>query len=585
MALGDIKEKLKEKLHLSKHHGDNSTSESTSHAPNRSSYASDRPARNRLSYDHNAKSTFEPASSARPEHVLTNAATAATPHQQASAATPTNNYTSSRRSSVSADSLKDSSLSRAAAPGLHNTEYKLPQVPTERDFSSDFTGLTFGSQHLGKTRESGDGRIPTQFDEGRNSEHIADRNLHASSHNATVRVVPHMDEHSRSQPLIPGVDHHSNNVAEWNMVRNDDPAAGSRSDAPQALNVKKRASNQLGKGALTSDALEQDRNGMRDPSWSLTPLAMEGFNDKSPLDVRGNISNLSREVPLVSDTKLAPRRSSLDKPLPLTPGAMMSQDRQLSANSRAFSDVSSDADDFLARAKQDPAGPFDLSGVDVKKEEDTVSLHEHHAPAVTHQLIKKERHEVFQKVITRETHDYHIYHRILPIIDIEVLPARHFVPVQEGYVEIAEEELPGRTRDKVNWAIAEMVSKRTVAESRENAIARHFSARKFAGSEGDDKQYIGPEGHPVQEKWWVYPPTVADDSYRAGESYPFHFGSADVRDDGLKARLPAGNIVGVSRALLEKRERKAKEMAATRDDSAEHAKVIPRKPVLSQAFV
>lgn len=586
MALGDIKEKLKEKLHLSKHHGDNSTSESASHAPNRSSVASNRPAQDRLSHDRNARSTFAPGGSVKLETLLTNAATATTSQVPAAAATPTSNYTSSRRSSISVDSLNDSSLDRSAAPGLHNTEYKLPQVPIERDFSSDFTGLTFGSQNGGRTRESVDGQIPTQLDEGRNSENIADRNLHASSHNApSARVVPQLEEHRRSQPLIPGVDHHSNNVAEWNMVRNDDPAAGSRNDAPHALNVKKRTSNQLGTGASTGNALEQDRNDMRDASWSVTPLAMEGFNDKSPLDARGKISNLNREVPLASDTELAPRRSSLDKPLPLTPGAMASQDRQLSANSRAFGDVPSNDDAFLARAKQDSAGPFDLSGVAVKKEEDTVSLHEYQAPAVTHQIIKEERHEVFQKVITRETHDYHIYHRILPIIDIEVLPARHFVPVQEGYVEIAEEELPGRTRDKVNWAIAEMVSKRTPAESREAAIARVFTARKFTGSEGDDKEYIGPEGHPVQEKWWVYPPTVAEDSYRAGESYPFHFGSADARDDGLKARLPAGNIVGVSRALLEKRERQAREMASAHDDGAEHAKVIPRKPVLSQAFV
>lgn len=520
------------------------------------------------------------------ENPLTNTAIARTSHIPAAAARPTSDDTSSRRSSVSADSLNDCSLSRAGAPGLHNTEYKLPQVPIERDFSSDFSGLTFGSQNAGRTGESVEGGIPTldpdDLDEGRNSENIADRNIHASANNRTsVRIVPQFDEHSRSQPLIPGVDHHSNNVAEWNMVRNDDPKAESRNDAPQPLNVKKRTSHQPD-NALTGDALEQDRYDMRDPSWSVTPLAMEGFNDKSPLDARGNISNLNREIPVASGTETAMQRLSLDKSLPPTPDVTIPRDQASSADGRALNDTSSDNKDFLARAQQNSAGPFDLSGVAVKKEEDTVSLHEYHAPAVTHELIKEERHEVFQKVITRETHDYHIYHRILPIIDIEVLPARHFVPIQEGYVEIAEEELPGRTREKVNWAIAEMVSKRTPAESREAAIARTFSARKFHGSEGDEKEYIGPEGHPVKEKWWVYPPTVADDSYRAGQSYPFHFGSADARDDGLKARLPAGNIVGVSKALLEKRARQAKQMAATDEETV---KVIPRKPVLSQAFI
>jgi hypothetical protein len=586
MALGEIKEKLKEKLHLSKHHEDNSTSGSTSRAANRSSVVSNAPAHDRLSDDRNARCTFAPKGSVKFERPLTTVATVRTSHIPAAAATSTSKDSSSRRSSISANSLNDSSLSRAGAPGLHNTEYKLPQVPIERDFSSDFSGLTFGSQNVGRTGENVGGGIPTldldDLDEGRNSENIADRNIHASANNRnSVRIVPQFDEHSRSQPLIPGVDHHSNNVAEWNMVRNDDPAAGSRNDAPQPLNVKKRTSYQPRVDALASEASERDHNDMRDPSWSITPLAMEGFNDKSPLDARGNISNLNREVPLASDADLAPQHSTLDKSLPPTPGAMISRDQPLGVNGRALNGTSNNGNDFLARAQGNPAGPFDLSGVAVKKEEDTVSLHEYHAPAVTHEVIKKQRDEVIQKVITRETHDYHIYHRVLPIIDIEVLPARHFVPVQDGYVEIAEEELPGRTRDKVNWAIAEMVSKRTPAESREAAIARTFTARKFVGTEGDDREYIGPEGHPVTEKWWVYPPTVAEDSYRAGQSYPFHFGSANARDDGLKARLPAGNVVGVSKALLEKRKRQARQMAA----ADEHVNVIPRKPVLSQAFV
>jgi hypothetical protein len=586
MALGEIKEKLKEKLHLSKHHEDNSTSGSTSRAANRSSVVSNAPAHDHLSDDRNARCTFAPEDSVKFERPLTTVATVRTSHIPAAAATSTSKDSSSRRSSISANSLNDSSLSRAGAPGLHNTEYKLPQVPIERDFSSDFSGLTFGSQNVGRTGENVGGEIPTldldDLDEGRNSENIADRNIHASANNRnSVRIVPQFDEHSRSQPLIPGVDHHSNNVAEWNMVRNDDPAAGSRNDAPQPLNVKKRTSYQPRVDALASEASERDHNDMRDPSWSITPLAMEGFNDKSPLDARGNISNLNREVPLASDADLAPQHSTLDKSLPPTPGAMISRDQPLGVNGRALNGTSNNGNDFLARAQGNPAGPFDLSGVAVKKEEDTVSLHEYHAPAVTHEVIKKQRDEVIQKVITRETHDYHIYHRVLPIIDIEVLPARHFVPVQDGYVEIAEEELPGRTRDKVNWAIAEMVSKRTPAESREAAIARTFTARKFVGTEGDDREYIGPEGHPVTEKWWVYPPTVAEDSYRAGQSYPFHFGSANARDDGLKARLPAGNVVGVSKALLEKRKRQARQMAA----ADEHVNVIPRKPVLSQAFV
>jgi hypothetical protein len=495
--------------------------------------------------------------------------------------TPTSNHTSSRESSIT--SPIEHSLDRAAAPGLHNvhnTDYKLPQVPHESDFSLSFTGLTSGSQQPGRDGGYADGRFLTQLEEGRNSVNIADRNLAASTPNApSLRLVPQPNEQLRSQPLIPTVDHHSTNFADWNMVRNDKAAAGSRDDAPQPLNVKKRVSNQHGAEALTSNGLELDHSEVRDASWSVTPLAMEGLNDKSPLDARGKISNLNRETATASESQLAPRRSSLDRPLPLTPPATMALDRPLSSNNRAFGDAltgdasASDEEAFLAHAKQiDSAGPFNLEGVDVKREPDTVSLHEYHAPAVTHEVIKEERHYTRQQVITRETHDYHIYHRILPIIDIEVLPARHFVPIQQGFVEIDEEELPGRTRDKVHWAIAEMVSKR-MPESRDAVVAKHFSARTFEGVEHDDKEYIGPEGHPVTEKWWVYPPTLGEDAYRAGQTYPFHFGSADPRDDGLKATLPAGNIVGVSKRLMEKRQREAERMAA-----AAEGKVV-RKPV------
>jgi hypothetical protein len=550
MALDDLKEKLKSKLHRSNHRRSTSTTESNSQAPNRSSVASDRPAHDRLSHDHNVGCMFAPQSSFTLGKSLTSAATTTKSKPPVAPATPVSNYTSSRQSSIS-------SLDNNSRPGLHNidnTGYKLPQVPREQDFSSGFTGLTFGSQQTTQNGESAHGRISTQLDEGHNSENIADRNLTTSPQNATtVRMVPQSDEHYRSQPLIPNV------------------AGGSRIDAPQPLNVKKRIPNQRGAEAVTSNGLEHDGNEMRDASWSVTPLAMEGVNDKSPLDARGRISNLNREIPTLHESQLAPRRSSLDKPLPLTPPAAMSLDRNLGANSKAFGNASNVDEDFLARAKQGSAGPFNLDGVDVKKEPDTVSVHEYHAPAVTHEVISKERHETRQQVITREVHDYHIYHRILPIIDIEVLPARHFVPIQNGYVEIDEEELPGRTRDKVNWAIAEMVSKK-MPVTREGAIARHFTARKFEGLEGEDKQYIGPEGHPVDEKWWVYPPTLCEDSYRAGQTYPFHFGAADPKENGLKALLPAGNVVGVSRRLMEKRQKAAELMAASAHD-------IPRKPV------
>ena len=452
--------------------------------------------------------------------------------------------------------MNDDSLSRTTAPGQHNTNFSLPRVSHDRgDFSSGFGGLTTAR----------DGNFNTALDEGYNSEHVANRNVGTSTSNTpTMRLVSNAQQDpavSRSQPLIPHVDQHASNVADWNIVRNDDPVVDSRSEAPHPLKIKKRSSNLHAAEAVPSGALKHDTVETRDASWTATPLGMEGNHSSWPLEQHGVGSPLNREVSgsAYSAVDDAPPRLSLDKPLPLTPLGMMSDDRSLSANSRAFGDLSGVGDNTSSvRSVQDSAGPFNLDGVDVKKEPDTVSVHEHQAPAITRETIQAQYEEVRQEVITRETHDYHVYHRILPIIDIEVLPARHFVPIQDGYVEIDEEELPGRTRDKVNWAIAEMVTK-TLPESRKAAIARQtFSARTFEGPEYNDKEYIGPEGHPVKEKWWVHPPTLCQDAYRAGQTHPFHFGAAHPEDNGLKAKLPAGNIVGVSRRLMEKRQREAK---------------------------
>ncbi|TLD11468.1 hypothetical protein E2P81_ATG10179, partial [Venturia nashicola] len=369
MALDNIKEKLKKPFHRSK---------------NRDSSG---PGSSRLSHEHHAQST-------------------AIPPRPKAAIAPASTYTSSRQSSVS--SLKESSLDRAAAPGLHNTEYKLPQVPRQSDFSSDFTGLTFSSQQAGYNDRHGiGGQTPMHLNEGRNSENIADRNITTSTHDvASTRGIPQPEHELRSQPLIPNVDPHASNVADWNIVKNDNVAAGSQYGAPQPLNVQKRRSAQYGSEAVSRKPLPHDRDDIREPSWSVTPLAMEGSDDKSPLDARGRISNLNREMPIVSDTHLAPRRSSLDQPLPLTPPAAMSRDRDLSANGNAFGDASEDNGVLSAPPNLDSTGPFNLDGVAVKQEPETVSLHEYQAPAVTHETIKEERREVRQKVITLETHDY-----------------------------------------------------------------------------------------------------------------------------------------------------------------------------------
>lgn len=138
-------------------------------------------------------------------------------------------------------------------------------------------------------------------------------------------------------------------------------------------------------------------------------------------------------------------------------------------------------------------------------------------PAVVHETIHQEVHEIRQEVITREIHNHEYYHRILPIVDVEVLPARHFLPVEGGgLVEISGDDVPGRGRQ---WVIAETASKIRSDQPAPQSHSR-FSAREFAGSEGARKKYITPDGVERTEQTWVHPPELESGARETGQTWP-----------------------------------------------------------------
>lgn len=325
-------------------------------------------------------------------------------------------------------------------------------MPRGRDFSSNFPGLTLEGSQDERDHINFSHGVSAYLDEGHNSEHIADRNMSPSTSEApTVRLVSQKRQlsKSQSQPLRPLVDQHAGSVADWNMIRNEIPAGASWDEASKPLKVKKRNSNlkaasvesipgsHMGvieeapaardpswsttpldmEGSHEASPFRHEDSRIRDPSWTITPLALEGYQDRSPFESEP------------STPALDPGRASLDKPLPPTPSTVAPRTpTSAQTNDKPFS-----------HSKQDSATPMDLDGAVVYRHPDTTSLHEEQAPAVKHEKVIENDDEVRQKVITREVHDYDIYHRILPIKDIEVKPARHFMQVQDGYVEIDEE--------------------------------------------------------------------------------------------------------------------------------------------------
>ncbi|KAG8528016.1 uncharacterized protein KY384_006932 [Bacidia gigantensis] len=128
------------------------------------------------------------------------------------------------------------------------------------------------------------------------------------------------------------------------------------------------------------------------------------------------------------------------------------------------------------------------------------------APAVTHETVHREMRHVREERITREVHNHEIYHRVQPIIDVEVLPTRHFLPMGNGeLLEVSGDDVPGREKA---WVIAETASKIATDDPKPTKPPQ-FTARTFANGEGDDQRYITSKGYERTEQTWIHPPNYS----------------------------------------------------------------------------
>jgi len=149
---------------------------------------------------------------------------------------------------------------------------------------------------------------------------------------------------------------------------------------------------------------------------------------------------------------------------------------------------------------------------------------------VVHENVSKDVHHIREEVVTREIDTHDIYHRILPVVDVEVLPPRHFLPVEGGgLVEVSASEVPGRGH---NWVIAETASKIPSDQAAPQG-RRRFTAREFPGREGDAVRYMSPEGYEKIEETWVHPPELEEGARLTGQSWPMVFGEESGGNEAI----------------------------------------------------
>ena len=114
-------------------------------------------------------------------------------------------------------------------------------------------------------------------------------------------------------------------------------------------------------------------------------------------------------------------------------------------------------------------------------------------------------------------------------MDVEVLQPRHFLPVEGGgLVEVTAQEVPSRGS---NWVIAETASK-IPSDQAAPPGRTQFTARNFAGREGDAVRYTSPEGYEKTEQTWVHPPALEEGARLTGQSWPMVLGEEEPGKGG-----------------------------------------------------
>ncbi|KAK0271338.1 hypothetical protein LTR35_009909 [Friedmanniomyces endolithicus] len=430
----------------------------------------------------------------------------------------------------------EASMSPAAQQAAQRAMYpaqdlRLPQVPRQSDLSSDL-------QHL--TLSNAAGREPY-------SEDVADRNIAKRKplQNGVERPLSGQSYSPfNATPVLPHGDRHSEDVANRNTGLNRGLGGPSVSayDTPSPLRVQKQGpidnqaggigspTTSYGGRGLNHKANDNDLRRSSDVGRSQSPTLQRG-------ETRTSTDSDRRRI----------KRTSLEKALPARPAAEFTAEGRHPGHTTELADKA-----------------VDLTGIVDLSNTTDATLHEKWAPAVTHETVIQNVHNVREERITREFHTDHVFHRILPIIDIQVLPARHFVPIEGGYAEISAADLPARTGVNAQWVLAELAS-RGLPRSQAPIIPDRFTARTFEGTQGDYKEYITSDGVPRTEQTWVYPPKMYEQgAIETGQTYAFFMGSPDPRDDGLRARLPEGDVIGMSPLLARQRhEEESRTLAAT----------------------
>ena len=229
------------------------------------------------------------------------------------------------------------------------------------------------------------------------------------------------------------------------------------------------------------------------------------------------------------------RGKSVDKPLPPAPSASRgtggtSRDIPSHPAVRPLTSPQTRSDEMSRQTKSTAAD------LDLNNSEDT-TVQTQYAPAVTRETIQEHVREIEHPRITREIHTHEYHHRVLPVMDVEVKPSRHWVEAPDGSRhEVSADQLPPNATKDLDRYLAEAIRATLPKDNRQPGV-RQFTARDFPGTEGDLRETIDADGMKHSERAWIYPPTLANGGKDSGQTKPFYFDSANTAENGFREKV------------------------------------------------
>lgn len=115
--------------------------------------------------------------------------------------------------------------------------------------------------------------------------------------------------------------------------------------------------------------------------------------------------------------------------------------------------------------------------------------------AVTNETITPQIHNIREEQVTREIHTHDVYHRIQPVIDVEVLPTKHYIRNSTGgLTEISASAVPARPED---WQIEENSPRTSSTSLSSDSVAPPTIRTKHTNSTSNRKHATSVSNQPV----------------------------------------------------------------------------------------